>query len=120
MHTLAERKCSKCEMAFFTRRKNSRCPVSGCTGIMCAIIRPIPGEYVSGVLCRDRTAMFKSEVTFFPNTRLDNIILDSDGVWISGTFNSLNCWTKEQWKEQYGRLPRKGSKEMILLELSNV
>lgn len=110
-----ERECNKCGRKCFAQVNY---PCVECGGIFCLIVIPLPGKRVSGVLVRDR----------IKHTSIFHEIHLMTGVFLSD-MNFLNCgrwqlirtplrgWTVEKWKEQYGKLPRKGSKQMVIIEL---
>ena len=116
MHRVPEKTCNKCGTKYFTRQSRT-CP--DCDGTMCTIITPVPGKRVSGVLCRDgKTERMNDEICFFPNASLSDVILGGDR-WLCNTVNIFSSWSREQWKEQYGKLPRKGSKQAVIIELTS-
>ena len=99
MNHSPEKQCNMCGNAYFSKETHP-CPRPGCTGTMCRVITPLPGKRVSGVLYRD--------------------IECSDNIWlydeIGGATHS-RTWNTKEWKAQYGKLPRKGSKSMVIIEL---
>ncbi len=118
-----ERECNKCGKGFYAR-VNEPCPMQDCTGILCTVIYPRPDKRVSGVLCRDNEALkcFNFvEVFFIPNTSLPDIGKNPSGNWdlSSEDLDEFQAWTKEEWQEQYGNLPRKRSKSMVIIELTD-
>lgn len=121
MHTLIEKECNTCGARFYARRNVLCKPYTHkCTGIMCRVVVPIAGKRLSGVLCRDKTSCpTEKEIIFITNGLLEDVFMYKDGVWDYGRIGDCHEWTTEQWKEQYGKLPRKGSKEAVILELSD-
>ncbi len=122
MKTRVEKACDTCGYRCFAKYGTIVCPgaphAPDCKGTLCAIVTPLPGKRVSGVLVRDRikhTSIFH-EIHFLPNARLSNMNLLNCGRW-QLDFSGHHGWTTKQWKEQYGKLPRKGSKSMIIIEL---
>ena len=115
-----ERVCNRCGVRFYAPR-NYHCPDFNCTGIMSTIIIPITNKRPSGVLCRDsRSRNSLPGIIFVQDASLSDMER-ANGIWRlpSDAAGKCRSWTKEQWQEQYGKLPRKGSKEAILLELPN-
>ena len=117
-----ERECNVCGNRFFAS-KNTHCPTALCTGMMHRIVTPVPGKRVSGVLCRNPETNNAYDIMFVINASLSDVFRNSNrgNIWdhIYDEFNSRE-WTKEEWQKQYGKLPRKGSKDIVILELSNV
>ena len=111
------RVCNVCGCRCFAP-SNCPCPQEGCHGIMCQVIPAVPGKRLAGFLYRDKSNPhgFKNhyEVTFSPMD-VDPMTMIC-GVW---TGLSVECWSAAEWKEQYGKLPRKGSKTAVILELTH-
>ena len=116
MKQLIERGCPSCGHRAYAPA-NCSCPTLA--GTMCSVVTPLPGKRVSGVLCRDRDA--DGDICFFPGVALRDVKCNSpSGLWDAPIGVTLiQLWRVKKWIEQYGKLPRKGSKEMVLLELSN-
>ncbi|KKM07111.1 hypothetical protein LCGC14_1737210 [marine sediment metagenome] len=113
---LVERTCPTCGNVGYAGRN---CPCAICSGMMHRVVTLIPSKRVSGVLCRDGKSLGYSrvEIFFVYDVSLTDVRWGCDQwLWDAPKWKS---WTREQWREQYGKLPRKGSKEMVLLELSN-
>lgn len=111
------RDCNVCGFRCFAP-VNCRCPAYGCHGIMCQVVTPVPGKRLVGYLYRDKPRYPKlyhssSEVMFVADSESDPPNKKIDGVWIGW---STFAWSAEEWQEQYGKLPRKGSKTAIILE----
>ena len=124
-----ERECNVCGCRVFTP-VNSPCPhycvVKGkCPGVMCSIITPLPGKRVSGVLCRDKGLVTEwDDIVFFPGLSLNDIEINRRNVWglpkrLYNVEWKNRVWTTEEWKARYGKLPRKGSKSMVIIELTD-
>lgn len=115
-----KRVCNKCGWEYTApdSMKGVPCLASDqCDGTMCRVIEHEPLRQVAGVLCRDNDT--KSIIIFIPGISLIDVTLDPFGMW-EITITAPNTeWTKEQWKAQYGKLPRKGSKEAVIIELSD-
>lgn len=114
------KECSMCGRRYFSSG-NCPCANEGCTGTMCRIITPLPGKRVSGVLCRDRNSNSYHTVNFIPQLPLMNAEQTSSGMWKWPVIHSspYHHWTIKEWKAQYGKLPRKGSKQMVIIELTD-
>ena len=119
MNHSPEKQCNVCGNAYFAFG-NHPCPRPRCTGTMCRVITPLPGKRVSGVLCRDKTDSSYYGIWFILGGSLVDLTMLSTGIWkwSFGT-TTYRQWTKEQWKNQYGKLPRKGSKSMVIIELTD-
>lgn len=103
------RTCNECGAEYYTSNYASKTvPCPDCDGTMCLVIKPRPNQRLSGVLYREKYGD--------PNSWTIHFILHKNQYT-----TVLRCkWTKEQWQKQYGKLPRKGSSQIIILELSNV
>ena len=102
------RTCNECGAEFYAA-KSVPCPLT-CNGTMCLVVRPKPGKRLSGTLYREKLPLpLKGawEIGFDPHKNRYNTFL-------------RRHWTKEQWQEQYGKLPRKGLIQTVILELPNV
>lgn len=121
MNSKTERECNVCGYRCYASQ-HCPCPTGGCSGIMCAIITPLPGKRVSGVLCRDKTraGYHNHEIRLILGVSLTDITLLSCGTW-KWPYGKITYrhWTTEQWRAQYGKLPRKGSKQMVIIELTS-
>ncbi len=124
MKTRAEKACDTCGYRCFANCKDLVCPgaphAPDCKGNLCTVITPLPGKRVSGVLCRDKDCHLPNPILFVTNISREDIMLDLDGVWFwpySPKGEAIRKWSVTQWKEQYGKLPRKGSKSMVIIEL---
>lgn len=110
------KQCNKCGFAGFYK-KYAQCPL--CSGTMCTVITKVSGNLVTGVLCRDKVPKYADgiEIIFLPHRdTLDDAYLNTLGLWYTeGCISEV--WSAKEWKEQYGKLPRKGSKELVMLEL---
>ena len=96
------RVCNKCDMTYFAKN-GAVCP--DCGGTMCVVITPVSGGRLSGRLYRkwaDREDDL--DICFQPDPS-------------EGRRQWNRYWSKKKWKEQYGKLPRKGSKIAVILEL---
>ena len=104
--------CNVCGFRSFAP-VNCRCPEDGCHGIMCQVVTPVPGKRLAGYLYRDKiTGSF--EVCFNPSFTKSMIRIGE--CW---TGYPQFSWSAEEWQERYGKLPRKGSKTAIILELTH-
>ncbi len=121
MNHSAERECNVCGCRCFARL-DFPClspTVVPCSGTMCRVITPLPGKRVSGVLIRDKNPVRCTPEISLVTGGLEGITLD-DGIWIFYKEGAiLHEWTAKEWKEQYGKLPRKGSKQAVIIELTN-
>lgn len=107
---MVEKECNVCGQGFFASGIYS-CPTRKCTGTMCTVITPLPGKRVSGVLCRDKKHVKDlKEICLACNQPLVQLKLGVEGTWGLTTGHAEHSWTIREWKEQYGKLPRKGSK----------
>lgn len=116
---VTERICNVCGYRAFASR-NCPCP-RGCTGIhcdgiLCRVVTPVAGKRLSGILYRDK-------LTDHPSCREITLVVDGfnplvliNGIWTGRIDLS---WSREKWQKEYGKLPRKGSKEAVILELTN-
>lgn len=116
-----EKACNICGYRCFANCKTLVCPgaphAPNCKGNLCSVITPLPGKRVSGVLVRDRKQADHLEEISLLTGPLDDLTLD-EGVWTFWGEGTILCeWTVIQWKEQYGKLPRKGSRQMVIIEL---
>ena len=86
---------------------------------MCREVKRLPGKRVSGVLCRDKVNTGVAIIFLGGATLTDHLELFRDGTWTGDAIESCDfySWTLEQWKNQYGKLPRKGSKESVINRL---
>jgi len=110
---MIERVCNKCGSQFFAKR-NAVCP--GCSGTMCRSVRlPLHNQTV-GILCRDRHSS-NDEITLFKHGSLTNTKMRTGGTWYNDDDNDFQVWTAKQWQRRYGKLPQKGSKEAVILEM---
>ena len=109
-----ERECNVCGRRCFI--SSGPCANEGCTGTMCQVIIPLPSKRVSGVLCRDKTSGSIHEICFVLRVSLTDITLTGSGSW-RWPFKETTYrqWTLEEWKNEYGKLPRKGSKSMVII-----
>ncbi|MCK5602732.1 hypothetical protein KAR91_12705 [Candidatus Pacearchaeota archaeon] len=124
MKARVEKACNTCGYRCFANCKTLVCPgaphAPNCEGTLCHVITPLPGKRVSGVLCRDKIAGHNSqiEILFLPGASLSDITLYS-GIWRVSGEDARRTWTVKRWKEQYSTLPRKGSKQMVIIELTS-
>ena len=119
-----EKACDTCGYRCFANCRTIVCPgaphAPDCKGTLCSVITPLPGKRVSGVLVRDGGgSSSRHDINFIPQLSLVDAEKTSSGMW---KWPVTHChpyhyWTPEQWKEQYGKLPRKGSKCMVIIEL---
>ena len=96
------RVCNKCGAEFFVK-PNTPCPEADCTGTMCLVVTPVVGKQLAGWLYRG-----KVEICFVPFA-CEQL-----------TLSQGHYWTAKEWQQTYGKLPRKGSKTAVILEISNV
>jgi hypothetical protein len=99
--SLVERECNKCGRKFLVQ-KNFPCPNPGCFGTVCTVITLVASKQVFGVLRRSWYSRIGCNEIYF------------------STKESVMAWTRKKWQKQYGSLPKKGSEEAVLLEVSNV
>ena len=120
-----EKACDTCGYRCFANCRTLICPgaphAPNCKGTLCSVITPLPGKRVSGVLCRDNEITEYDDIVFFPGESLENARLNSCDIWITktDTEDDVSTWTLDEWKNQYGKLPRKGSKQMVIIELTD-
>lgn len=100
------KECNVCGSKFYAS-KNCPCPMAKCDGVMYTIITPVSGKRLCGTLVRDTISRPNgpSEIYFYQYT---------------DTIRGYRFWTVNQWQEEYGKLPEKGSSEPVILELANV
>ncbi len=112
-----ERECNTCGRRCFAQINY---PCIECGGTFCTVITPLPGKRVSGVLCRDKIDTGLHRIELILGASLTDMELSPGGVW-KWPFNIFvyHLWTVKQWKTQYGKLPRKGSKSMVIIELTD-
>ena len=113
---LIERECTECGYAAYAKQ-NSPCPSCAYKhGIMAKVIKQKPRRMV-GVLCRDKDDYCRDKpITLFAGTKLDKAFTNTNwGVWFCPT-DVKDEWTLEEWQNEFGKLPRKGSKQLVILE----
>ncbi len=114
-----ERECNVCGFRCFTSH-DYPClsyTVTPCAGTMCWIITPLPGKRVSGVLYRDKESIVSDPIFFIKGSSGKNVALDSEGIWDIDEDFLDHTWSLKEWKAQYGKLPCKGSKQAVIIEL---
>ncbi len=115
----AERECNVCGRRCFAGL-GTLCNINNCGGTFCSVITPLPGKRVSGVLVRDGGPVTNiDDIAFFPDVLLSDVETNMQGDWVvnHGFEGSDRSWTVKQWKKQYGKLPRKGTKQLVIIEL---
>lgn len=116
MKTFIERECPNCKYTAWAA-KGAKCPLCH-KAIMAKVIRFKIYRRIVGVLCRDKSK-FNCYICFMENLSSD-LKLDEGGHWYANSaVEYVSCWNAKEWQQKYGKLPRKGSKEIVILELSD-
>jgi len=110
--------CDRCGTTkYWGAKKSVPCP--DCDGgVLCRVITLKPIKRVVGTLYRDKISGGYGEIAFVPDPLIWSL---HEGVWdgaedINGVSVSY-LWAREEWQAIYGKLPRKGSKERVIIEL---
>ena len=110
-----ERECTECGYVAYAKRN---APCTSCEqGIMAKVIKQKLRRVV-GVLCRDKTSTYyNQQIVLFTGVKSSEIVLTTHGTWEHVDISNMEKeWTPEEWQNEFGKLPRIGSKQMVILE----
>lgn len=109
------RTCDKCGEDGYADR-GAVCPE--CSGTLCRVVIPKPNARMVGWLCRDKSDDDRYPIAFVEdNGTLDDWKIHIEGHWDGYSGGIVESWTRKEWQATYGKLPRKGSKERVIIEL---